>query len=190
MSSSSAQSSQGWCLTASNRFVHPCTARPCQTRGKRTAASVPHPDDCVIHNDACVPLQQISHGKLMLCGLFDRVCCLPAPVSDPDTGPTRGTITQESALALNAALSSGGEGLKHHVTEKAWRTPLQRKNGVNATQVHKIYHSDRRAWVRFVSLAVVKLSIEFKSKQFLVWNTQKTDDNSITSEAKRHRSVA
>lgn len=64
----------------------------------------------------------------MLCGLFDGVCCLPAPVSDPDTGPTGGIITQESALALNAALSCRGEGLKHHVMEETWRTHLQRKN--------------------------------------------------------------
>lgn len=41
---------------------------------------------------------------------------------------------------------------------------------VNATQVHRIYHRDRRAWGHFVSLAAVKASIEFKSKQFLLGN--------------------
>lgn len=72
----------------------------------------------------------------MLCGSFERVSCLPAPASDPDTGPTGGIITQESE---GSAALWGGEGLKHRVMEKTRRARLQMKNRL----MHRIYRPGR-----------------------------------------------
>lgn len=107
----------------------------------------------------------------MLCGLFARVCCLPAPVSDPDTGPTGGNNHPGICAGFERSAVLWGRRVKAPCDGEDVTRSSSDEEPLNATQVCKIHHPDRRA--RSVSLAAVKLSMDSESKASPLRNAEK-----------------